>query len=231
VCFGGSQSRERTVLEGQINAFVGRINSKLASIDLAGPVQFFIDINLQARERERLGSKELCALYALANVLVITPIRDGMNIVPFEYVISRESRGRPATVVLSEFAGCARSIGGAILINPWNTTELAEKIIEAIDTDPTERELRRGGGGFRWRLLVFNLEGVLARPCALSELVKVPTEVSAALDALSREGMNMVVVKSPRGRETLERLLGHTNCVLAAEHGAFFRWGKHARWK
>lgn len=42
---------------------------------------------------------------------------------------------------------------------------------------------------------------------------------------------NMVVVKSPRSRETLDRLLGHTNCVLAAEHGAFIRWGKHARWQ
>ncbi|CAN0490494.1 unnamed protein product [Laminaria digitata] len=41
----------------------------------------------------------------------------------------------------------------------------------------------------------------------------------------------MVVVKSPRSRETLDRLLGHTNCVLAAEHGAFIRWGKHARWQ
>lgn len=42
---------------------------------------------------------------------------------------------------------------------------------------------------------------------------------------------NMIVVKSPRSRETLDRLLGHTNCVLAAEHGAFIRWGKHARWQ
>ncbi|CAN0077251.1 unnamed protein product, partial [Sphacelaria rigidula] len=50
----------------------------------------------------------LSALYTIADVLVITPIRDGMNIVPFEYVVSRESRGLPATVVLSEFAGCAR---------------------------------------------------------------------------------------------------------------------------
>lgn len=41
----------------------------------------------------------------------------------------------------------------------------------------------------------------------------------------------MVVVKSPRSRDTLDRLLGRTNCVLAAEHGAFIRWGKHARWQ
>lgn len=55
-----------------------------------------------------MHTQELSALYTIADVLVITPIRDGMNIVPFEYVVSRESRGVPATVVLSEFAGCAR---------------------------------------------------------------------------------------------------------------------------
>lgn len=52
--------------------------------------------------------QELSALYAIADVLVITPIRDGMDVVPFEYVVSRECRRLPATVVLSEFAGCAR---------------------------------------------------------------------------------------------------------------------------
>lgn len=66
-----------------------------------------------------MHTQELSALYTIADVLVITPIRDGMNIVPFEYVVSRESWGLPATVVLSEFAGCARYAiyygeGGAI---------------------------------------------------------------------------------------------------------------------
>ncbi|CAM9946544.1 unnamed protein product, partial [Ectocarpus sp. 13 AM-2016] len=83
----------------------------------------------------------------------------------------------------------------------------------------------------RWRLVAFNLEGVLARACALPELVHIPAEAAASLDSLSREPKNMVVVKSPRSRDTLDRLLGHTNCVLAAEHGAFIRWGKHAHWQ
>jgi trehalose 6-phosphate synthase len=78
--------------------------------------------------------QELCALYCLADVLVITPIRDGMNISPFEYVVSREAHDTLATVVLSEFTGCARSLGGAILVNPWSTSEVSQ-IIYTTTTD------------------------------------------------------------------------------------------------
>ena len=78
------------------------------------------------------GVQELCALYCLADVLVITPIRDGMNISPFEYVVSREAHGLIASVVLSEFAGCARSLGGALLVNPWNTHEVTEQMMKAL---------------------------------------------------------------------------------------------------
>lgn len=56
------------------------------------------------------AGQELSALYSIADVLVITPIRDGMNIVPFEYVVSRECKRLLATVILSEFAGCARCV-------------------------------------------------------------------------------------------------------------------------
>jgi hypothetical protein len=50
---------------------------------------------------------------ALSRSLFVTPIRDGMNVVPFQYVLCRQSHGELATVVLSEFAGCAQSLGGA----------------------------------------------------------------------------------------------------------------------
>ncbi|CAM9338518.1 unnamed protein product [Chrysoparadoxa australica] len=267
VCFGGgSQFRERQLLEQQIHGFVGRINSKLASIDEVGPVQFFLDINMQ----------ELCALYSLSDVLIITPIRDGMNIVPFEYIISREAHNEVATVVLSEFAGCARSLGGAILVNPWNTTDMVETILAAMEMDPEERhkrhqnmssyarnftsdgwctrsieQLREANEGWvrtaarllhkehvlqsfafsQWRLMIFSLEGVLSKATAMPELVTVPEEVVESLKILAEDPYNMVVIKSPRGRETLEHVLGDTNCVLAAEHGAFIRWGSGAKWE
>ncbi|CAM9863123.1 unnamed protein product, partial [Phaeothamnion confervicola] len=133
VCFRGSGNRELyTLLESQLHGIVERINSKLASVAEAGPVQFFQGVNL----------RELCALYCLADVLLVTPIRDGMNIVPFEYVVSREAQGCLASVVLSEFAGCARSLGGAVLVNPWDTNDVAEKMLWAVRMDRDERTIR-----------------------------------------------------------------------------------------
>ena len=77
------------------------------------------------------------------------------------------------------------------------------------------------------------LRGRLSHDCSRA-LFSFPRTVGASsfFLFLSRvQFKNMVVVKSPRNRETLDRLLGHTNCVLAAEHGAFIRWGKDARWQ
>ena len=84
------------------------------------------------------GDDELLALYRHAEVLVITPLRDGMNTTPFEYVLCREVADEVATVVLSEFAGCARSLGGAILVNPWDTTGFAKALREALEPLPLE---------------------------------------------------------------------------------------------
>jgi trehalose 6-phosphate synthase/phosphatase len=268
VCFTGSASStgDMVTLENQIHGFVGRINSKLASIEEEGPIKYFVDTNL----------RELCAIYCLADVLVITPIRDGMNIVPFEYTICREGQGKLATVVLSEFAGCARSLGGAILVNPWNTTEMVDAMHLAMNMDETERfrrhsnmssyvrnftsaswsqrsieQLREANEGgirtsarllhkehvlqayaySRWRLLVFNLEGVLTKSSALPELLTIRDEIVDIIYDLAEDPCNMIVVKSPRGMDAMERLLGETNCVLAAEHGAFVRWGRHADWE
>ena len=79
--------------------------------------------------------EEIYALCALADVFVMTPIRDGMNTLPFEYVVCREVHSTLATVVLSEFAGCARSLGGAMLVNPWNTQQMAMAMLQALDMD------------------------------------------------------------------------------------------------
>ena len=97
--------REQQQLESQLHAMAIRINSHLNSLDAEGPLQF-LSVSLTV--------EEIVALYCMADVLVITPIRDGMNVRPFEYVVCRQAFGKPATVVLSEFAGCARSLGGNV---------------------------------------------------------------------------------------------------------------------
>ena len=76
----------------------------------------------------------------------------------------------------------------------------------------------------RYRVVIFNLEGVLTRYTALPELLDVSEPIQRCLFELGSHPDVLVVVKSPRSPETLLRLLGHLPITLAAEHGMFMRW-------
>ncbi|KAM0068886.1 putative alpha,alpha-trehalose-phosphate synthase (UDP-forming) [Helianthus debilis subsp. tardiflorus] len=83
----------------------------------------------------------LCALYAVADVALITSVMDGMNLVSYEFVACQASK--KGVLVLSEFVGAAQSLGaGAILVNPWNITDVASSILYALDMPSEEREKR-----------------------------------------------------------------------------------------
>ncbi|DBA03548.1 TPA: hypothetical protein N0F65_011449 [Lagenidium giganteum] len=118
-------------LGSQVESLVSRINSKLQDIGAEGPVQYL---------NKEISVDALIALYCLADTLVVTPVRDGMNTMPFEYVVCREAFGKHGRVVLSEFAGCAQSLGGAMLVNPWNTEELLDALLHSLqDSDEVMR--------------------------------------------------------------------------------------------
>src|ERR1700722_11757409 len=76
-----------------------------------------------------LPFKELVALYQAADVALITPLRDGMNLVAKEYVASSLGRG---VLILSELAGAASELSEAILVNPTDTAEVASSITRAL---------------------------------------------------------------------------------------------------
>ncbi|KAG7399644.1 hypothetical protein PHYBOEH_008287 [Phytophthora boehmeriae] len=127
----GTAAVYESALESQVESLVSRINSKLQDIGTEGPVQYL---------NKEIAVEALIALYALADALVITPVRDGMNTVPFDYVVCREASSKHARVILSEFAGCAQSLGGARLVNPWNTEELTSALQEVLqDNDEVMR--------------------------------------------------------------------------------------------
>nr|CAB3464708.1 unnamed protein product [Digitaria exilis] len=74
-------------------------------------------------------------------VALVTSLRDGMNLVSYEYVACQGSK--KGVLILSEFAGAAQSLGaGAILVNPWNITEVADSIRHALTMSSDEREKR-----------------------------------------------------------------------------------------
>lgn len=86
-----------------------------------------------------LAFEELCALYRAADVALITPLRDGMNLVAKEYVASNDKKG---VLVLSELTGAASELNEAILVNPTDSQAVADAIFTAL-TMPLEEQQSR----------------------------------------------------------------------------------------
>ncbi len=84
--------------------------------------------------------EDLIPLYALADVALITPIRDGMNLVAKEYIAVKQ--GKSGMLVLSEMAGAAAELGEAILVNPMDTEGVADSIYEALTMPEEEKSMR-----------------------------------------------------------------------------------------
>jgi trehalose 6-phosphate synthase/phosphatase len=90
---------------------------------------------------------ELVALYRRADVMMVTPLRDGMNLVAQEFVLCQtDDPGTGASLrgalLLSEFAGVAQLLPGAVLVNPWDADDLAGRLAEALSLGPVERRRR-----------------------------------------------------------------------------------------
>ena len=116
-------------LRAVVNELVGRINGKFGTVEFM-PIHFM---------HKSVDFDELIALYAVSDVCLVTSTRDGMNLVSFEYIATQQERH--GALVLSEFAGAAQSLNGSILVNPWNTEELAGAIQEAVTQSPEVRAL------------------------------------------------------------------------------------------
>ncbi len=84
--------------------------------------------------------QQLAALYCAADVMVVTPLRDGMNLVAKEFLASRTDGD--GVLVLSEFAGAAAELGDAIVVNPYDVDATADGISLALALDPAARRAR-----------------------------------------------------------------------------------------
>jgi trehalose 6-phosphate synthase len=89
---------------------------------------------------QSVSPDELVSLYLAADVMLVTPLRDGMNLVAKEYVACRVDGS--GTLVLSEFAGAAQELRGAILVNPHDLDGLKMAIQHAVTLDATEATAR-----------------------------------------------------------------------------------------
>ncbi|GAY34848.1 hypothetical protein CUMW_013670 [Citrus unshiu] len=121
----------RKKLTSQVHEIVGRINGRYGTLTT---------VPIHHLDRS-LDFHALCALYAITDVALVTSLRDGMNLVSYEFVACQASK--KGVLILSEFAGAAQSLGaGAILVNPWNITEVASSIGYALNMPADEREKR-----------------------------------------------------------------------------------------
>ena len=139
-----SDLRERVdtyrAIRGQLDALSGRINGEYADID-------WVPIRYVNRGYPR---GELAGIYRAARIALVTPLRDGMNLVAKEFVAAQDPED-PGVLVLSRFAGAAHQLRDALIVNPYSPDELAEAINAALFMPREERVAR-------WRRMMANVE-------------------------------------------------------------------------
>ncbi|MGW4485865.1 alpha,alpha-trehalose-phosphate synthase (UDP-forming) [Amycolatopsis sp. NPDC004368] len=127
-------SRERVEhyqrMRGEIEQMVGRINGEFARV--GHPVVHYL--------HQSVNRTELAAFFSAADAMVVTPLRDGMNLVCKEYVACRHDLG--GALVLSEFAGAAAELTSAFLVNPHDLDGVKNALVAAITLDPAEGRRR-----------------------------------------------------------------------------------------
>ncbi|CAH9096050.1 unnamed protein product [Cuscuta epithymum] len=104
-----------------------------------------------------VSTQEKIAHYAISECVVVNAVRDGLNLVPYEYTVSRQGCpdldkalcgddglmiSRKSVIIASEFIGCSPSLSGAIRINPWNIESVAEAMYSAVQMPDAEKEVR-----------------------------------------------------------------------------------------
>jgi trehalose 6-phosphate synthase/phosphatase len=117
-------------LKQQVDELVGRVNGKYGTTDWL-PVQYFYNF---------LPFKTLVALYRIADIALLTPLRDGMNLMAKEFLAAKED-GK-GVLILSEMAGAAQELGEAVIVNPNNRDALVEAIEDAL-VMPEKEQMER----------------------------------------------------------------------------------------
>lgn len=117
-------------MKNEIDLLVGRINGQYGMMNWT-PIHYFY---------RSLPLTKLSALYRIAEVAWVTPMRDGMNLVCKEFIASKLDK--KGVLILSEMAGSAKELSDAILINPNNLTKQVEALHLAL-TMPVEEQIRR----------------------------------------------------------------------------------------
>ena len=115
-------------IRSRLDSMIGRINGEFGDMDWA-PIRY---VNKNYRR------DELAGIYRAAKVGLVTPLRDGMNLVAKEYVAAQDPAD-PGVLILSRFAGAARQMRQALIVNPYSPEELSDALKRAITMPKHER--------------------------------------------------------------------------------------------
>jgi trehalose 6-phosphate synthase/phosphatase len=118
------------ILKHELDELVGRINGEYGTMDWM-PVWYFY---------QSLPFQKLTALYFFCDVALITPLRDGMNLIAKEYIATKGDSG--GMLILSGMAGAVHVLGEAIIVNPNNREQVAAAIREALEMPAEEQKAR-----------------------------------------------------------------------------------------
>ncbi|KAG1148889.1 hypothetical protein G6F37_003012 [Rhizopus arrhizus] len=121
---------DNSKLEAKVTEIVSHINSLYGSLEFTPVHHYYQDIDRD----------EYYALLSVADVALITSLRDGMNTTSFEYVICQQEQHGP--LILSEFTGTAGSLSGALIVNPFDIAGVAKAIDEALRMSPDDKATR-----------------------------------------------------------------------------------------
>jgi trehalose 6-phosphate synthase len=118
-------------LQDELSSLVGEINGRHAEVDWT-PIRYI---------NKGFGQATLAGLYRAAQVGIVTPYRDGMNLVAKEYVAAQNPFD-PGVLVLSKYAGAAKELDAALLVNPHDVDEIARQTTVAFSMSLDERRER-----------------------------------------------------------------------------------------
>ncbi len=135
-----SEVPEYQTMQHQIAEQVGWTNGHLGEVDWV-PVRYI---------NKTIAHATLAGLYRLAEIGLVTPLRDGMNLVAKEFVMA-QNPSRPGVLILSRFAGAAHELDAALLVNPYDTEATAAAIRQALEMPLEERRER-------WEAMVARLK-------------------------------------------------------------------------
>ena len=184
---GGVDSYRR--FQSHVEERVGHINGAYGSLG-ALPVHYV---------HQSVSPPDLVALYCAADVMLVTPLRDGMNLVAKEFVASRVDEG--AVLVLSEFAGAAAELNGALTVNPYDVEGVADAVHRALYMSLAERQARMRA--LRRRVIEHDVHAWAAAFIQQLDLLRPASHHTAAL----RPGPSLSSALAEAQRTTKLRLL------------------------